>query len=145
MQHLRRSGKIGALRQTEVSLAIPERDPAWRFTGAEFSIDANRWEVRDGEHALGIRFAYTTEFPAGWNTTEYLHLLRWADDQPVEVVRVPVEVDELQRGPGETFSQRGHLTLPPPEHHLVVTCRRGFESLLPLKRPLLYAGFFFER
>ncbi len=103
----------GAGASVPLQIEIPTWQDAWRFSGARFSFDPTNYDVRAGESALGIRFAYTNEFPGGWSTTEYLHLIRLSNGVLTEILRLKTSVDDVQRGPNEQTTDRSIVSVMP--------------------------------
>ncbi len=109
-----------ALGPGEAVIAMPLRleipsNPSWQLMEPQFSVDRRAYELRKGEFAVGIRFTFTTEFPAGENTTETLYLYRLNDGKIVRVLRLDVANDDRQRGPNDRVVARTALEVLPTE------------------------------
>jgi hypothetical protein len=89
-----------------IALQVETADPEWRYSEPAFSIDGARFELRPGTFALGVRFSYATEFLAGHNTTEWLHLFLLNGSELVDVFHVVIASDDIQRGPNDATSER---------------------------------------
>jgi hypothetical protein len=98
-------------------------DPAWRLDSPVFKLDFAAYQIRDGEFAFGVRFEHVTEFPAGNNATEVLHLFRQDCGRLIDIFHTEVRSDDVQRGPND-HSESASVVIIAPE------TTRGFHDIV---------------
>jgi hypothetical protein len=101
-----------------------ETHPAWTLDHPDYKLDLAPYEIRKGDFAFGVRFAYRTQFPAGENTREQLFLFRQEGARLVDILDVLVSLSDEQRGPDDTTDSSTVLIIVAPE------TTRGFRDLL---------------
>jgi hypothetical protein len=103
-------------------------DPAWQLDSPVFKLDFAPYEIRSGEFAFGIRFEYRTQFSAGENTTEVLHLFRQDCSRLVDILHTEVRTEDEQRGPNDLTHSTSVVMIAPETtggFHDIVVQRRS--------------------
>jgi hypothetical protein len=96
----RSASGVNALATGSLVPMVPT-NPGWELDSPVFKLDFAAYEIRSGEFAFGVRFEHRTQFPAGENTTEVLHLFRQDCGRLVDILHTEVRTDDEQRGPND--------------------------------------------
>jgi hypothetical protein len=104
-------------------------NPGWELDSPLFELDFAAYEIRSGEFAFGVRFEHTTQFAAGENTTEVLHLFRQDCGSLIDILHTEVRMVDVQRGPNDLTESTSFVIIAP-------ETTRGFHDIIVRRRSI---------
>ncbi|MFN8846531.1 MAG: hypothetical protein ACK5W9_06740 [Bdellovibrionales bacterium] len=111
-----------------------ETEESWSYPEAKFCLDLAKYQLTDTQTAIGVRFNYILEFPAGQNQSEILYLLRVNSSTFEQVFHAPVAEGDVQRGPDDASSMKATVSISSQKtnsmHDIVLKEKWELKSLL---------------